>query len=84
MGRIAPDRFISDQLILYHDLMSKSSDLVLGETKGNVGLGGLGNVIKLRYILSGVSSRVIMGQQEEGYLGCYEKQCVVRYIVMKT
>lgn len=36
--------------------MSKSSSLVLGETKGNV--------IKLRYILSGVGSRVIREGQK--------------------
>jgi len=52
MGGIAPDRIICVQPLLYHKVTLLSSDLVWGETKGNV--------IKLCYILSGVSSRVIM------------------------
>ena len=53
--------------------MSKSSSLVLGETKGNV--------IKLRYILSGVGNRVIMGGAE---VGCYESNrgCVMEIVEM--
>lgn len=47
--------------------MSKSSSLVLGETKVNTGKcrreSVKHNVTKLRYILSGVGSRVIMGGQ---------------------
>jgi hypothetical protein len=48
--------------------MSKSSSLVLGETKVNTGKCRWGrvkhNVTKLCYILSGVGSRVITGGQK--------------------
>ena len=48
--------------------MSKSSSLVFPKTKGNV--------TKLCYILSGVGSRVIVGEAE---VGCYESNrgCVM-------
>ena len=64
--------------------MSKSSSLVLGETKVSRELvrgSTKGNVIKLRYILSGVGSRVIMGGAE---VGCYESNrgCVMEIVEM--
>ena len=61
--------------------MSKSSSLVLGGTKVNTGKCRWErvkhNVTKLRYILSGVSSRVIMGGAK---VGCYESKwgCVMK------
>ena len=68
MGGIARGRIYPIQLILYHIVMSKSSSLVLGETKVNTGTCRWGrvkhNVPKLCYILSGVGSRVIMGGQK--------------------